>query len=106
MSNIRKSINTLIAQKVQSCNERLEQCQNLNDRGMCLGDYRLWFDGAMELAQAAGLDAEDTRALFAAQATNDAELQLVEKKAALAEALGSDAATDTASYPPQFPPQA
>lgn len=91
MSDIRKAINSLISQKIQNCNEALAQAgTDLEKQGLCLGDYRLWFDGAAELARAAGLDPSDIRSLIAAQQANEAELLLVERKAALQEALGQD----------------
>lgn len=91
MSETRKSLNQLVAQKIESCNARLEECGNdLNSKGQVLGDYQIWFGAAADVAQAAGLSEEDTKAIMAGKMTNEAEMLLIERKVALQEALNRE----------------
>jgi hypothetical protein len=87
MSDTRKSLNQLVSQKLKTRDERLADVQSLNDRGIILSDYKIYFDAANEVAAAAGLSEGDTRALVAAARANDAEITLVEMRMSLDEAL-------------------
>ena len=88
MSDTRKSINKLVSEKISNRSDRLKEANHESEAtGAVLADYDLYFSGALDALAAAGVPAEDFRALTLAKDTNDSEIRLLEHRLALEEAL-------------------
>lgn len=90
MSETRKSLNTLTQTQLNARDERLDKANTLDDRGMILSDFGIWLDGALDVAKALGVSEDDSRGLRASKSANDAELNLLEQKVVLAQALADN----------------
>ena len=91
MSDIKKQINKLVASKMQSRNARLQEMRDDNDEtANIMTDYRLYFDGARDALEAAGISDSDKQAISLAYDTNETEMKLLEQKMNLDELLNTE----------------
>lgn len=85
MSN-RKQLNKMIAEKIKTRSDRLASAgADLEEAGGVLADYRLYFQGALDALQAAGV--EDVTPVKLAFEANETELSLIEQRINLENAL-------------------
>lgn len=88
MSDTRKKIAALVAEKITNLKTNLANAQSTDDKFAAYDSLGLFLKGLEAGLSLSGTSAEDASAVAAAQAHIDTSVQALEAEAALEEALG------------------